>query len=199
MIDARDITIIAATGLEAQAVRREAPSLRVVESGVALSKIDSSDFGGAVVSCGLAGGLLPELGTGTVLVPRQIVRPDGSVDACDATLQQALMQSARRLGYEPIEEPVVTSTTIIRGAERAQYAQRGYAGVDMESGLLNATRIAVVRVILDTPQHELSAAWLRPTLALMNPLLWPEAMWLARTAPRCARIAARIIAAAVSS
>ncbi len=196
VIDARDITVIAATGLEAQAVRRESPSLRVVESGIALSKVDSAELGNAVVSCGLAGGLSPGLITGAVLVPREIVRPDGSRISCDESLQQALVQSARRLGFEPIEEPVITSATIVRGTERTRLAKLGCAGVDMESGLLTAARTAVVRVILDTPQHELSAAWLRPMTAMMNPLLWPEALWLARTAPRCARTAARIVSEA---
>ena len=72
----------------------------------------------------------------------------------------------------------------------------GYAGVDMETGLLDAPRIAAVRVILDTPQHELSPDWLRPARALRNPRNWPQALWLARDAPRCARRAAEVVAAA---
>jgi hypothetical protein len=51
-------------------------------------------------------------------------------------------------------------------------------------------------VILDTPARELNADWLRPVRALSDPRNWAEAMWLAREAPRCARRAAEVVAAA---
>jgi hypothetical protein len=73
----------------------------------------------------------------------------------------------------------------------------GYVGVDMETGLLPAGA-AAVRVILDTPQQELSADWSSPARALRNPLNWSQALWLARVAPRYARLAAAIVAAACS-
>jgi len=193
VIDPRDVTVIAATGLEARAVRRECPQLNVMESGIALAKLDRSRLSDAVISCGLAGGLSRELPTGTVLIPREVARVDGNRVACDEAMQRALVEAARRLGFDPVEEPMMTSATIVHGEERARFAERGFVGVDMESGLIDAPRIAVVRVILDTPDNELSAAWARPAIALMNPLLWPQAAWLARNAPRCARIAAVIL------
>ena len=196
MIDPHGITVIAATGLEAQAVRRASPDLRVIECGVSLERVDHAALGDTVVSCGLAGGLSPGLHTGTVLVPREIERPNGERVVCDRDLQGALVDSARRLGFEPVQEPMITSSRIVRGSDRARFSARGYAGADMESGLLWAPRIAAVRVILDTPQHELSTAWLRPGLALMNPLLWPQAIWLARNAAPCANIAARVVSEA---
>ncbi len=194
MIDPRDVTIIAATGLEARAVRREDPQLNVVESGIALVKLDRTCLSSAVISCGLAGGLSRAFPTGTVLIPREVARPEGKRLVCDEPLQRALVQSARHLGFEPLEDAMITSAIIVRGVDRERLAKRGYTGVDMESGRLTAPRVAVVRVILDTPLNELSSAWVRPALALMNPLLWPQAAWLARNAPRCARIAARITA-----
>lgn len=196
MIDPRDVTVIAATGIEASAVRRECPKLKVIESGIALAKVDRARIGDSVISCGVAGGLSPALPTGTVLVPREVTRPSGERVVCDATLQRALVESARRLGFEPVEDPLLTSAMIVHGPDRGRYAELGYSGVDMESGLLTASRIAVVRVVLDTPQHELSAAWAKPALALMNPFLWPQAAWLAKNAPRCSSIAAQVIAAA---
>lgn len=193
MIDPRDVTIAAATGLEAAAIRRECPQLRVVECGIALAKSDAAPLGDVIVSCGLAGGLTRSLPTGTVLIPREVERPTGERITCDTELQRVLAESAMRLGLEPVEAPMITSATIVRGSDRERLAARGYAGVDMESGLLNASRIGVVRVILDTPVHELSAAWLHPGKALMNPANWLEALWLARTAPRCARRAAQVV------
>ncbi len=199
MIDSRDLTVIAATALEARAVRRVCRQLAVVESGIALAKLDRSRLTDSVISCGVAGGLSAELPTGAVLIPREVARANGERLACDASLQRALVESSRRLGFEPVEAPMLTSAGIVHGADRARFSQRGYTGVDMESGLLTAPRIAVVRVILDTPQHELSAAWARPASALLNPFLWPQAVWLARNAPRCARVAAHIICEALEA
>jgi hypothetical protein len=188
-----DITVIAAMPIEARVLRRVSPQVRIVESGIALASIDPSQLGDTVISYGLAGGLSPTLPTGTVLIPHEIERPDGTIFACDGALQRALAESARRLGFDPVESRILTSATLVGGSNRARLAERGYSGVDMESGLLTAPRVAAVRVILDTPLRELSPAWIHPAKALMNPLLWPEAVWLARNAPRCAGIAAHII------
>ena len=67
----------------------------------------------------------------------------------------------------------------------------------METGLIPAKRLAAVRVILDTPQRELSEVWLHPATALVRPDVWPQALWLARQGPRCARLAAEVLAAAL--
>jgi nucleoside phosphorylase len=195
-MDRRDVTVIAPLPLEASVIRRECPELRVVETGVALANTDASQLGDTVISYGLAGGLTRSLPTGTVLIPREVERPDGTRLTCDHALQRALTESARRLGYDLNEAPMITSATLVGGNDRARLAARGFAGVDMESGLLTAPRVAVVRVILDTPNRELSAAWLHPAKALMNPTLWPQGFWLGRNAPRCARAAAQIIGGA---
>ena len=55
-------TVAAATGLEARAVRRALPGARVVQVGVGLSRLGRDGrLGGAVVACGLAGALVPDL------------------------------------------------------------------------------------------------------------------------------------------
>ena len=195
-----EVVVIAATAIEAAAVRRVLPSVRMCEAGIALSKLvpDALDGVDIAISCGLAGGLSADLPSGTVLVPKEVRRPDGTTFRCDPAAVEALTISAQRLGYAPVAEPLLTSNTLVRGAERGRWAQRGYAGVDMESGLVRTCRTAVVRVILDTPTHELRADWLSPGRALCNPRNWPEAIWLAWSAPRYARRAAEIVAAACS-
>src|SRR2546429_5554522 len=60
----------------------------------------------------------------------------------------------------------------------------------METGLVLADRVATVRVVLDTPDRELAAAWTRPGRALRSPAAWRELPWLAREGPPCARPAA---------
>jgi hypothetical protein len=197
--DRDDLTIVTATALEAKAARRALPGFRVVEGGISLAQLRAvGGLGSAttIVSCGLAGGLHARHPSGTVLVPRVVRRPDGTTLRCDAEMTDALAEAARRLGYEPVHDPLLTSVTIVRGPERGAWAASGFSGVDMETGLLEAPRIAAVRVILDTPARELNADWLRPVRALSDPRNWPEAIWLAREAPRYARRAAEVVAAA---
>ena len=97
--------VIAATSVEYAALRRALPGARVVKTGVALSQL-REDLGDCVLSCGLAGGLREELPTGTVLVPREVGRPDGSTLRCDEELVETLAQGARSLGIEPVFDPL---------------------------------------------------------------------------------------------
>jgi hypothetical protein len=152
--------------------------------------------GEALVFCGLAGGLHEHLPTGTVVIPNDVRRPDGSVMRCDDELSEALVAGARKLGLEPVVAAMLTSRSVVVGAERATWSREGFAAADMETGLLRAPRVAAVRVILDTPARELSSDWLNPALAFLKPWNWPQAAWLAREGPRCARLAARVIASA---
>ncbi|MEO9096588.1 MAG: hypothetical protein ABI346_00210 [Candidatus Baltobacteraceae bacterium] len=156
----------------------------------------ATGLGNVVVSCGLAGGLRAGIETGTLLIPRTLGMPDGTSRACDEELVGALVAAALAYGSTPLEAPLLCSSTLVRGAERARWAAAGYAGVDMESARLQAPRLAAVRVVLDTPERELSNAWLHPATAFFKPAAWRELPWLARTAPACARLAAEIVARA---
>lgn len=117
---------------------------------------------------------------------------------CDAAAVEALTQAARHFGHTAVHDPLVTSDTLVHGSARQTWAAQGYAGVDMETGLLQAPRIACVRVILDTPLREISPAWLRPARALMLPQAWRDLPFLLREGPRCSAIAARIAAEAAA-
>jgi hypothetical protein len=192
------IVIVTALALEANAVRRERPNAAVIEGGIALAKLRERPRG-TVVMCGVAGGLRADLPTGTVLLPRRVRRPDGRELECDAELVAAFAAAARCLGAEPVFDALLTSAGIVNGAARLEWAGRGYAGVDMETGLIEAQRVAVVRVVLDTPQHELSTDWAQPIRAMLKPSNWPQAAWLAREAPRAARLAARIVAQGIGA
>ena len=190
--------IVAPTGVEARAVRRALPAAVVVRSGVAFRRLPhgAASVSGTVVTCGLAGSLRPDLPTFTVLVPRRVLRPDGRVLECDPALVSALATAARRLGHEPEMGMMATTATLTVGAERAAWAARGCVAADMETGLLAGERIASVRVVLDTPEHELHPAWGRPASVLRHPAAWRQLPWLAITGPRCARLAAEVLAAA---
>jgi len=193
------LTIVAATSLEAAAVRRAAPGLHVIESGIALSRLDVREYSDAVVTCGLAGGLQDGLITGSIVIPDAVSTPDGKLIACDPLLSNALMTAARTLGHTPHRGSLLTTSEIVNRSARTAWAQRGYVAADMETGFVRAGRIAAVRVILDTPLHELDEAWLKPVTVLWRPWLWPQAMWLMHEAPRCARLASEVVALAFAS
>lgn len=191
------VTIVAATSVEARAARGVAPAgVGVVECGIALDK--HTHFDGLVISCGLAGGLRAGLPTGTVLVPVCVRRPDGSELQCDAAAVDALTRAAVRLGFTVVQDPLVTSAALVYGAQRAQWAAQGFAGADMETGLLAAPRVACVRVVLDTPDREISPAWVQPSRAMLQPRAWLDLPFLMREGPRCSRIAARVAAHAAA-
>jgi Phosphorylase superfamily len=197
-----DVTVVTATGIEARAARRALPGVSVIEAGIALAKIGGQaqgDAGGAtIISCGVAGGLREDLPTGTVVIPREVLRADGTTLRCDGELMQRLVHAAEAIGVTPVTQPMVTTAAIVAKEERAYWANRGYAAVDMEAGLLRAARVAAVRVILDTPLHELSKDWVRPATAALKPWNWPQLVWLLREGPRCASLSARVIARALA-
>jgi nucleoside phosphorylase len=145
------------------------------------------------ISCGLAGGLRDDVPSGAVLIPAEVCSVDGERRACDPEFVQALSEAARSLGFEPMSQPLLTATSIVRGGERARWARRGFIGVDMESASLRSNAVAAVRIVLDTPKQEISADWERPLMAVLRPWNWPQAIWLARFAPGYARRAALIV------
>jgi 4-hydroxy-3-methylbut-2-enyl diphosphate reductase len=196
-ISLHDLTVITATALETRAVAHVLPSVHIVEAGIALCKLDRADLSGVVVTCGVAGGLGASASTGTVVVPERVSTTDGRECTCDRELRAALLDVARRLQLTVDEGPLLTSPTLVTGSARATWSARGYVAADMETGFLRASRLAAVRVILDTPQRELSELWLHPASVLAHPSVWPQALWLGREGPRCARLAASVLAAAL--
>lgn len=193
------LTVVAATGLEARAIRRAAPQLHVVETGVCLSRVKGAALGDIVVSCGIAGALQSELETGSVVIPDRVMRPDGEELVCDVALVGRFDAAARRLGHVPARGALVTTAVLLTGSARGQWARRGYQAVDMETGFIRAARVACIRVVLDTPQRELSDAWLRPWSIIVRPDAWGQIAWVVREAPRCAQLAAAVLAEALRS
>jgi len=191
------VTILTATRVEERAVRRELKTqqARIVRTGIGRGGTFDDD----VISCGLAGGLRGDLPSGTVVIASQIARPTGEQVVCDARFVTALAASARALNVAPLVAPLVTSFALVRESRRQIWADRGFAAVDMESGLIVAPRVAAVRVLLDTPQRELADGWQAPWSMLVRPRMWSDLPWLASRAPRFAALAARIVAAALTS
>lgn len=196
------VTVAAATGMEWRALRQRLAGLEGVQLrqvGLALHGW-SPDPDSTVVTCGVAGALTGELAPGTVVVPQTVGLTDGRRQACDPALVALLSTAAARLGAPVHHGPLLTSPHLVRGPERSHWAELGYAAVDMETGLLigRVRCFAAVRVVLDGPDREFDAAWLRPWAAAARPWLWGEAVWLAAVAPRRAALAARVLARALA-
>lgn len=133
------------------------------------------------------------------MIPRFVRRPDGTTAACDDELTELLLAASRTMGHVPIDAPLLTNGTIVHGRARNEWAARGYAAADMETGLIRSDRLACVRVILDTPSQELAPQWARPISVLWYPSAWRDFPFLAREGPRCAGLAAAILARALDS
>jgi hypothetical protein len=193
----QDVTpaILAATRLEASAARRALPGWHVVRTGISCSEGLPEGEGPALV-VGLCGALVP-LAPGTVSIPDEISLAGEAPRSCDPGLTALLVEGARRLGLEPVRGPMLTAPAMVTGPEREVWAGRGFETVDMEAGLILARRPgAVVRVVLDTPAHELSPGWEHPLRALVRPGRWPQLAWLARMGPAGSRRSTAVVRAA---
>ena len=191
--------MVTALRLEERAVRRAAPRVRIVRVGVGLSSTGIIAATGVVLSVGLGGALTADHAPGTVVVPDRVAGEDGRSWTTDAAWSDALRAASRRLGFPTAAGALVSTAEVVSGAGRTELAQKGYGAVDMESASVGAqvTRLAVLRVILDTPSHEISPRWSRPGLAALDPRLWMQGYWLARHSPRFAARAAAVLAEAL--
>jgi hypothetical protein len=195
-----NLAVFAATRLEAWAARRALPR------GIAVERIGVGLRGWAppaarpFVSCGLAGALSESLTPGTIVVPEWVGLPSGDRVRCHPPLVEALVAASRMLGREPVTAPLITTSWLVTGRERQDWSAKGFVAADMETGLLLNWHScgAAVRVVLDSPQRDLSATWERPWRALLEPLLWPQAFWIGLTAPTYALRAAAVVRAATA-
>lgn len=191
----RSVEILAPTFLEYWAVRHTLPHARASWAGVRLARWKGARQGSIVVVCGLAGALAPDLRPGTVLIPDWVGLADGRIMHCDTALVQALVTAARTLHFQPDTRPLLTAQSLIGSDHGHDWSQRGFVAADMETGLLTGRnlRVATIRVVLDSPEHDISPDWLRPTRALLQPGLWRELFWLSRVAPQYALRAAHVL------
>jgi 4-hydroxy-3-methylbut-2-enyl diphosphate reductase len=153
-----DLLLVAPLRLEARAVRRGAPGVRVLRSGVGRRRARRAGGrigqlpGRAVAVTGFAGALSSELRPGDVVVATEVRGADEPV-RCVATKLVASM--LRRAGLRVHAGPIVSVPHIVMGAERARLAGSGALAVDMESAWVArgcaGRPWAVVRAVVDTP------------------------------------------------
>jgi 4-hydroxy-3-methylbut-2-en-1-yl diphosphate reductase len=168
------LTIIAPLRIEAAIVGWGAHSASVHKSGMGPEKARSAAgeiaraSGGALLVLGFCGGLDAAAVPGEVIVAEELyAAPDeGHAEArvrCERTGE--LLGRVTGLGLKVRSGPIVCTSKIVLGERRAQLHASGAIAVDMESVWLaqaaGARPFGVVRVVLDSPRHEL----LRPQAA----------------------------------
>ena len=156
------LCIAAPLGVEARALRRGGPHVHVVRTGAGPARARqacprlSADPAPALAVAGVGGALEPGLRPGTVFVADSL-RAKGLPPR--ALMAEPVAQALRRHGLSVACGALLSSDHIVRGSERTRLAAKGVRAVDMESAWLAPAAgprpLAVVRVVVDAPGHEL--------------------------------------------
>ena len=137
--------------VERVALGRLPGGVRVVRTGMGPCR--ALPHGPAIVA-GVAGSLSVEVRPGDVVVASEV---RGHGDPVPVPSAPALAGALRRLGLRVHVGPIVSVSKPVDGAARQELAATGALAVDMESAYLAPATgpFAVVRTIVDTPDHPL--------------------------------------------
>jgi 4-hydroxy-3-methylbut-2-enyl diphosphate reductase len=184
-----DVLIATAMRLEGRAVRTSTSTVAPLVTGVGARRASRTGGrlamtdGPSVGVVGFAGGLRPDHRPGQVVVASELRFADRPGTVLRLPAAPAVAEQLRHAGLEVVEGPIVSSRTPVWGRRRAELAADAVA-VDMESawlaeGLLerDPRRVAVVRVLVDTPAAE-----------LYSPRVWRAALASYRTLRRVAPV-----------
>jgi 4-hydroxy-3-methylbut-2-enyl diphosphate reductase len=186
------LLVAAPMRIEAALIRSKAGAARVHTTGMGARRSKASagvlgdQPGDGLLVLGFCGGLDEQSRPGDVVVAEEVWADDeshgGERIPCEGAGQLAAAVAGK--GMRVRCGPVVSVTRLALGERRAQLRAAGAIAVDMESAWLAAGArgrpFGVVRVVLDSPSHEL----LRPGIAI--------------SAPRAAQALRRVAAAAVN-
>jgi 4-hydroxy-3-methylbut-2-enyl diphosphate reductase len=161
------LLVAAPLRIEARALRRGAPGMRVLRTGMgpersrrAVARL-RGDPAERVVVAGFCGALEATLEPGQVVVASEL----RGVARQPLEVPPGLLDALEREGLDVHVAPLASVPRVARGGDRLALQASGAHAVDMESAWLAAGAagrpFAVVRVVLDGPQHEL----LRPAFA----------------------------------
>lgn len=163
-----DLLIAVPMSLEAWLVSSGAPGARVLRTGIGPRRARASVGSlreqalGALLVMGFAGGLDPDGHPGEVVVADELYGPRGVRIRCPRA--QALAQVLLDAGVPARHGPIVSVPRPAISAARERLRASGAIAADMESvwlaGAAGQRPFGVVRVLLDTPAHELWRPWL---------------------------------------
>lgn len=154
------LTVLCPLGMEARAARRgtrRGGGAAVVHTGMGPKRsrrFESS--GGPVAVVGLGGAVVDGIGPGDVVVATEVSAEDVAPIALPRA--GAVSKALQAAGFTVCEGPVVSVAELAVGKRRQELADGGAVAVDMESAWLlehHRGAAAVVRVVTDTPGHEL--------------------------------------------
>jgi nucleoside phosphorylase len=156
------LAVLAPLSIEALMLRSGLREARVIRTGAGPKRSQSAALrlagspDSALAVAGVCGGVDPELQPGDVIVASEL---QGGRGAHKLTNPEALVDAIRALGTTAQLGPIRSEGHIVRGAERERLLEGGAIAVDMESRWLAEAAgerpFAVLRVIIDTPHHEL--------------------------------------------
>ena len=191
-----DLAVLAPLSVEALALRCGLREARVIRTGAGPMRSQSAaqrlsnSADRALAVAGVCGGLDPQLQPGDVVVGSEL---QGGAGARKLGNAEALIDALRDLGIDAHLGPIRSEDHIVRGTEREQLRACGAIAVDMESRWLAEAAgdrpFAALRVIVDTPSHELLRVGAIPnslralaTLRRIAPALeaWSHAVTLGR-------------------
>lgn len=164
-----DVLVVSALGVEALAVRSAAPGLRVRTTGMGPRKAMGAvpalldDPAAALVVVGFGGGLPGDSRLCDVVVASEVVAIDGAGmpagEPVACAMAERLQSALSEQGLPTCRGTVASVHEIVTGRARERMLGSGAIAVDMESAwVAQAARgrpFAVVRVLSDTPEHEL--------------------------------------------
>jgi 4-hydroxy-3-methylbut-2-enyl diphosphate reductase len=169
------VLVAAPTRVEQILIRSAAPRARVRHTGMGPARSRAAagslarEAAGALLVLGVCGGLDEESRPGEVIVAERVLAAEDEHDApapVECADAPELASALAASGLPVRTGTVVCVSKIAVGERRAQLGVGGALAVDMESvwlaGGAAGRPFAVVRVVLDSPSHEL----LRPGAAL---------------------------------
>jgi 4-hydroxy-3-methylbut-2-enyl diphosphate reductase len=162
------LVVAAPLRIEAALIASAARSASVRKTGMGPARAKAAagtlgrDRAGRLLVVGFCGGLDAESRPGEVIIPEQVYAAgdDGhTAEPARCDLAGELVSHLAGRGMKLRSGPIVCVSKIATGERRAQLLHGGAIAVDMESVWLaagaRARPFGVVRVVLDSPSHEL--------------------------------------------
>ena len=154
------LTVLAPLRIEARYARAGAPGTQVVVAGMGPRRASAVNPPGQhpIAVVGVCGAVDPSLSPGDIIVAERVVGP-----GIDITIPTARVLAAElcRAGLPARTGTIASVARIAGAATRARLRAEGVDAVDMESAWLAAAcanrPVAVVRVVVDTPNHPLAS------------------------------------------
>ena len=210
------LCVLAPMRIEAAAVRRGATCAEVRRTGMgprrsrrsAARTVAELAAMQPVAVVGFCGALASDLRPGDVVVADTVSSPGGDI-WLDLPSAELVAAELVRRGVPARVGPILSTDHLVSGAARGALAARGWLAADMESAWLAAPLTAessrpvvVVRVVVDTPDHELRSlhtprhvalAWRRlaevvPALERWAGVVGPRTVLLAGPRSFCAGV-----------